>query len=472
MTIPLTQGKPYKQIILFTIPLLLGNLFQQFYNMADAFIVSRTLGIEAFAGISSTSGISFLILGFAQGLAAGLSIAVAQSYGAQDYAQVRKHYTHNLMICVVVAAILTILSLICARWILNIMQTPSDIWQYAYDYLFIIFAGIIASMMYNFYANILRAFGDSRTPLYFLLLAAALNIALDILLILYTPLGVSGAAWATVISQAVSAALCARTVRKRLQEILPEHSFKGFEKNIITSNLKIGLPMAFQSSIIALGVIIIQFATNGMGTIAVAAYSVAGKIDGIAVEPLRSFGMTMSTFTAQNYGAKKYQRILDGVRQCIIISIIASAVLGMMMFAFGKQITAVFVGAGQTEILTMSHSLLMIHGALYIILALLFVYRFTLQGLGHTTIPTIAGTMELVMRFLAAVFLIPYFGFTGASIATPLSWFGALVPVAIAYFFARKSLMQKAKETPEPIAYSVDEAKPTLVTNEVMVCEK
>ncbi|MEC0304549.1 MATE family efflux transporter [Terribacillus saccharophilus] len=439
----LTQGTPYKKIIRFTIPLLLGNLIQQLYYTADAYIVSRTLGVEAFAGVSSTSGITSLIIGFAQGLTVGLSILVSKHFGAKDMSKVQTMYVNNMLISLLAAVLLTVMSLFGISTLLNILQTPSDIWQYAHDFLQIIFLGIITSVLFNFFSNTMRALGDSRTPFIYLLIGAVLNIFLDVILVKYTSLGVQGAALATILSQGAAAVLCLMSIRKKYTFLSLKGYKKQINKEIIFSNLKLGLPVAFQASIIALGVIIMQYAVNDMGTVAVAAYAVASRIEGMAVEPLRSFGMAMTTFTAQNYGGYKYKRIIKGVHQCLLISIGMAIALGVMMLFGGRQLTALFVGKSQSEILELSHTFLIIHGSLYMILSFLFVYRFTLQGLGKSSIPTISGVMELVMRIVAAILLVPSFGFIGATIATPLSWIGALIPSAVAYFIASKHLKKQ-----------------------------
>lgn len=442
----LTEGEPYQKIIAFTIPILIGSLFQQLYSMADALIISRTLGVEAFAGVSSTGSITFLILGFAQGLTAGLAISVSQSFGAGDHQAVKRHYVHNLIISLSVVALLTALSLLGTDWLLALMQTPGDILGYARDYLVVIFGGMVVSMLYNFFANTLRALGDSRSPLYFLFVASGLNIVLDIMLIRFTPLGVAGAAWATVISQGVSAALCLILILKKVEVL----SLKGYREpvrlSVVLQNLRLGLPMAFQSSIIALGTIFMTYATNRMGSTAVASYSVGSKIDGIAVEPLRSLGMAMITYTAQNYGAGKYRRILQGVRQSIVIAAILSALLGLVMFFGGRGLVYLFLGTNDEVILSQGALLLLVHGVCYMILALLFIFRYVTQGLGQTLMPTMAGIMELVMRTVAAFILVPWFEFLGAAVSTPLSWLGALIPVAIAYIIAAIDLRKKVAE--------------------------
>lgn len=442
----LTEGKPYQKIIWFTIPILIGSLFQQLYNMADALIVSRTLGVEAFAGVSSTGSITFLILGFAQGLTSGLAIQISQSFGAGDTQAVKRHYVHNLVISVSVVAVLTVCSLWGADWLLRIMQTPADILGYARSYIRVIFGGMVTSMFYNFFANTLRALGDSKSPLYFLFVASGLNIVLDLVLILFTPLGVAGAAWATVISQGVSALLCLVLILKKVEILSLKGYHEKLQMSVILQNLKLGLPMAFQSSIIALGTIFMTYATNRMGSMAVAAYAAGNKIDGIAVEPLRSLGMTMITYTAQNYGAAKYKRILQGVRQSILISAILSVALGLIMFFFGHGLAYIFLGSHDEQILSRTALMLLVHGVCYMILALLFIFRFTVQGLGQTLMPTLAGFMELVMRTVAAFLLVPKLEFLGAAIATPLSWLGAIVPVAVAYILAAKKLRRKITE--------------------------
>lgn len=298
---------------------MIGSLFQQLYNMADALIVSRTLGVQAFAGVSSTGSITFLILGFAQGLTAGLAVQISQSFGAGDAQAVKRHYVHNLVISISVTAILTALSLLGAGWLLHIMQTPSDISGYARRYIRVIFGGMAASMFYNFFANTLRALGDSKSPLYFLFVASGLNIVLDLVLILCTPLGAAGAAWATVISQGVSALLCLVLILKKVEVLSLKGYHEKLQMTVIFQNLRLGLPMAFQSSITAIGTIFMTYATNRMGSLAVAAYAAGNKNDGIAVEPLRSLGLTMIAYTGQNYGAGKHKRILQGVRQSVLL---------------------------------------------------------------------------------------------------------------------------------------------------------
>ena len=306
-------GSPYKKIIRFTIPLLIGNLIQQFYYAADAYIVSRNLGINAFAGISSTNGIVLLVIGFIQGMTVGLSNPIARHFGAGNVSLLRKNYANNFIICILLSIVMTLISFLTLEGLLQILQTPKSIEKFAHDFLQIIFLGIFSSIYFNLFANTFRALGNSKIPLYCLTLGAILNIILDIILIKFTPLRIHGAALATVISQFIAAGLCITILNKRFTYFRLRGLFTHFEMHTSLNNIKFGFSIGFQSSIIALGVVIMQFSINGLGADSIAAFAVAARIESMAVEPLRSFGMAMTTFTAQNYGAKQYERILRGV---------------------------------------------------------------------------------------------------------------------------------------------------------------
>ena len=438
--IKMTAGKPYRLIVRFAIPLLFGNLFQQFYSMADAFLISRFLGVEQFAGVSCTGSLSWIIIGFASGMTAGFAIPLAQAFGADDRPLVRRLYKQNLFISIVVSLVLTVASVLLTGTLLRWMRTPEEIFEYARQYLTIIFLGIIGSMLYNYFANTLRSLGDSKSPVTYLTIASTANIVLDFLLICFTPLGVRGAAIATVLSQWLSVVLCVARIR-RAGGVLSEASETfSWSSKLVRQSLGMGFPMAFQSSVISLGVILIQYATNSMGTNAIAAYAASQQIDGIAVEPLRSLGFTMTTYVAQNYGAKEVGRIRQGMRQCVWITLGLSVLLGLVMVLGGRSLAAIFVGWEQAEILDMSHQFLIIHGLLYGILALLFDWRYALQGMGNTKVVVAGSLMELLMRAVSAFWLVPTLGFFGACIETPLSWIGALLPVAVVWIATMRKL--------------------------------
>lgn len=439
----MTEGSPAKLIVMFTIPLLIGNIFQQLYSMVDTLIVGRTLGVHALAAVGCTGSISFLILGFAMVVSAGLAIITAQRFGAKDEAGVRRSVATGAWISLGVTAVLTVLSVPLARKTLELMRTPPEIIDSAYDYIVVIFWGIIASMLFNFLSNIIRALGDSRTPLLFLIIACVLNIGLDFGLILGAKMGVAGAAWATIIAQMASALMCLWYIKKKLPILhLKKEDWRvsGWD---ISQHLKVSMPMGFQMSIIAIGAVVLQFVLNGLGAVAVAAFSAAQRIDQIATQPMNSFGTTMATYGAQNYGAGRIDRIKKGVLQCSMISVGFSIVMGLVNIFAGYQLAGLFVGSGETGVQSMAQTYLQINGAMYFVLALLFIFRFTLQGLGKGFMPTVAGIMELVMRTFAAIFLTTSIGFAGACWASPLAWIGACIPLAAAYFVTIHKLSKK-----------------------------
>ena len=430
----MTSGKPIKLIWNFTIPLLIGNLFQQLYNMADTFIVGRTIGVHALASVGSTGSIIFLILGFANGLTAGLAIPLAQRYGAKNNSGVKRSFYVSILISAVVAILLTILSMVFCRQILEVMQTPAEIIDGAYDYLMVIFAGIFSSMAFNLLSNIFRSIGDAKTPLYFLVIACIMNIVLDVVFIAGFGMGVEGAGYATVLSQIFSALACIIYIWKKIPILRLNSKDFVAESSDVREHVRISFPMAFQSSIIAIGAIIIQITLNQLGATAVAAYTAAQKIDQVAILPMMSFGVTMATFVAQNYGAKKYDRIWRGVRDCIKLSLTFAISIGIILNLFSPIFIRAFVGVGHEEVVELGAIYFITNGTMYSLLSLLFIYRYTLQGVGKTFTPTVAGIMELCMRAFAAVVLSNLYGYTGATMANPLAWLGSLIPLMIAYY--------------------------------------
>ncbi|MDC7290422.1 MATE family efflux transporter [Blautia schinkii] len=441
----MTSGKPAKLILLFALPLIVGNVFQQFYSMADTIIVGRTIGVNALAAVGCTGSISFFVLGFVMGFTSGLAIITAQRFGAQDEEGIKTSFATSLLLGAAVSVLLTVAAIFLARPFLEILQTPPEIIDDAAAYITIIFWGIPASLLFNLASNMMRALGDSRTPLFFLIFTCCVNIALDFAFILVFHMGVAGAGVATILSQLLSGVLCMIYIMKKvpLLWVRKEHFRAG--KQEIVRHLNIAFPMAFQMSIIAIGALILQFALNGLGAVSVAAYTAAQKIDSIATMPINSLGAAMSTYSAQNYGANKVERIRKGVFQCILMSVSFSIIMGLVNIFAGSKLAAIFVGSGETEVLSLARTYLSINGTFYFILALLFIYRFTLQGLGKGLVPTIAGVMELVMRTASALLLVKTFGFAGACMANPLAWLGALVPLAVAYYMIMHKMLGKSE---------------------------
>ena len=451
----LTKGSPAKLILMFTVPLLIGNVFQQFYNMVDMIIVGQTLGKNALAAVGATGSLTFLIIGFAQGLTAGLAIITAQRYGAKDYRGLKKSFAASVVISLIVTIVLTVLSLVFIHPMLQLMQTPPEIIDQAQTFISIILLGIFASMSFNLLSNVIRALGDSRTPLFFLIIAVIINVVLDLIFIIFFGMGVEGAAIATVIAQVSSSVLCLVYIKKKIPLLQLRKKDFSFDKEEIRIHLNAALPMAFQSSIIAIGAIVLQAALNSLGTDVVAAQAAASRIDQFANQPMMSFGIAMATFSAQNYGAKEYGRILKGVKQTLMMSIGFSLVAGATVIFFGHSLMKLFVSSSETRVFELAQTYFNINGSLYWILAILFILRYTLQGLGQSKIPTIAGMMELLMRSFAAIILTGMLGYAGTAAASPLAWAGSVAVLLYSYLRSMKQLKQLDNEQ----HFSLDDAE-------------
>lgn len=445
MNYSMTRGNPARLILMFTIPLIIGNLFQQLYNVADTFIVGRTLGIGALAAVGSTGNILFLIIGFIFGFTSGLTILTAQRFGAQDWEGLRLSYAAGILISATATVLLTIPSILLARPLLILLNTPPEIMQDSYDYLLVILIGIFSTMFFNFFSNVIRALGNSKTPLYFLAAVSVLNILLDFVLIIRFKMGVIGAGVATVSSQLISALLCYFYIRFKMPALSLKRYHFAHSIKVLKIHLMLALPMGFQKSIVGIGFIVLQFGLNNLGTTAVASYMTATKIDGIAILPLESFGVAMATYAAQNFGAGEYQRIKTGVKQGLSMSLVYSVFAGVLLIIFGQSLINVFFGASAQSDLLVENimAFFWVNGLLYWALAILFILRYTLQGIGQTLAPTLGGIFELFMRSFAGVALGAAFGFIGVAFANPLAWLSALIPLCIQYFREIKKMNQK-----------------------------
>jgi putative MATE family efflux protein len=431
MTKNLTVGPPGALILAFAIPLVIGNLFQQLYNMADSFIVARTIGMGALAAIGCTGSLAFLILGFIMGLTSGAAIITSQRYGAEDKDGVKRSFAASLAISSAVTVLLMAVSIAALRPLLSLLNTPAEIYEDAWRYFVVILWGMPALTLFNLLSNMMRAVGDSRTPLYFLVFACIMNIALDYLFILVFDSGVIGAGIATVIAQFFSGAACIPVIKKRFPLLALRKKDFRVNKGEIIRHIRIALPVGFQWSVIAIGAVAVTFALNGLGYAAVAAFTTGQKIDQLATMPLSSYGQAMTTFAAQNFGAKKYDRIKKGVAQGLTIALGFSLFMGLVFIFFGNHIAAIFLH-GEEEAIRLAHTYLKTTGTFFSLLALLFCIRQTIQGLGDSLVPTLAGIMELLMRTFAALILTSFFGYRGLCFASPLAFIGALVPLSIA----------------------------------------
>ena len=440
MATSLTTGRPWRVILSFSIPLLLGNVVQQMYQFADAVVVGRHLGVESLAAVGATGSLLFLLIGFAWGLTSGFAIPIAQAFGAGDSAAVRRSVATGVILTGITSVVLTIVAPLIAAPVLALLQTPAELMPEATIFTQISFIGASATMFFNYLSAIIRAIGDSRTPLIFLTVSCALNVGLVVLMVGPLEWGVGGAALATVVAQAVSVALCLEFVRRRLPMLHLRRADWRVTRDDFREHLRLGLPMGFQASIIAIGTLVVQVALNTLGSEAVAAYTTASRVDGLAVAFLSSLGLASSMYAAQNLGGRRPDRIRRGVIEGTWMAIAAGLALGALIIAFGTPMVRLFVGEGSDEVVRLAHLMLIINGCGYWALGVLFVLRGALQGLGHTLIPTVTGVVELVMRVGAALVLGALIGFEGVALSNPLAWLGAIALLVPAYVRAHRDL--------------------------------
>lgn len=446
MTKDMTTGNPVKLILFFSIPLLIGNVFQQFYSMVDTIIVGRYVGVQALAAVGVTGSLSFLILGFTFGLTGGFSVIIAQRFGANDEDGLRKSVATSTILSIISTIIITLASMLSAKPVLSLMNTPDDIINDATIYIIIIYAGTCATVFYNMIAGILRSLGDSKTPLYFLILSSILNIILDLFFILNFNMGVRGAAYATVIAQGISGILCLIYALKKYPILRLKKEDWIWDKNFALKHLNVGIPMALQFSITATGVMVLQTALNAFGSTVIAAYTAASKVEQIVTQPGISFGTTMATYCGQNLGAGKYDRIKEGVKKGSIITIMVSIIAAVVLFVFGKSLSTLFISSDQIEALNYSKQYLNTVAIFLPILGMLFIYRNSLQGIGDAFIPMMAGVAELVARVIVAFTLPAFIGYIGICLASPFAWIGATIPMAIKYrILIKRMLIEKTE---------------------------
>ncbi len=437
----LTEGKPISLIMAFGIPLLLGLLFQQFYNMVDSIIVGQTLGVNALAAVGSTGSINFMIVGFCIGVCNGFGIPIAQSFGAKDFENLRKYITNSVWVSVIFAAGLTIAVGLLTRQILIWMQTPDTILDMAYSYIFIVFMGIPAIFLYNMAASILRSLGNSVTPLLFLIFSSLLNIVLD--LVMVPRLGVAGAGIATVSAQVIAGFICLFYMIRKYKFLEIQGKDWRFSRKHAGKLCGMGVPMGLQYSVTAIGSVILQSAVNCLGEIAVAAMTAGSKISIFACCPLDAMGSTMATYGGQNVGAKRLDRVDRGMKDCIKLGIIYAILAFIVMLLFGKHLALLFVDSSETQLIQYVYMFLLANSGAYILLALVDIVRFMIQGLGYSTFAILAGVCEMVARAVAGFLLVPVFGFKGAIFASPLAWVFADLFLIPAYMYVMKRLRRK-----------------------------
>ena len=436
----LTEGKPVKLILQFAIPVFLGNLFQLFYGLIDTKIVGSTLGEGALAAVGSVSILYNLLTGFFNGLTLGFSVVTARYFGAGDTEKLKKSVAGTILLGFVTAAILVTGVFVFLRPLLSIMHVPAEQKEMAYTYISILVLGMFVTLAYNMCANVLRAIGDSMTPLIFLILAAVLNVILDYVCILVFSMGVGGAAAATVISQVVSVVLCVIHIKRHFPILQVERRHFKLEKSEVRTMLSGGLSMGMMSSLVNLGTLILQTGINTLGTSVIVAHTAARKVFEIWGLPVTVLGATMATYGGQNVGAKKLDRISRGLRECVLLGAIYSVIAFVVIYFFSDVIALLFVDASETEILHNTRTFLLANVSFYFPLALVNIVRFMIQGLGYSRLAILAGVCEMIARSAVAFWLVPVLGYDGACLANPAAWIAADLFLIPAYLHVMKHL--------------------------------
>lgn len=439
----MTAGPALPLIFNFTLPLLLGNLLQQTYSLVDAAIVGKFLGINSLASVGASSSVIFLILGFCNGCSCGFGIPVAQKFGARDYSTMRRYVSVSLQLSVVLSVIIAIItSLYCAD-ILRLIRTPENIFDDAYAYLLVTFIGVPCTFLYNLLSSVIRALGDSKTPFWFLLFSTTLNILLDFFCILVLDWGVLGASVATVFSQGVSALLCYLYMYRRFQILKSTSNERKFQPKLAKTLMYIGVPMGLQFSITAIGSIMLQSANNALGTACVAAFTSAIRIKMFFICPFESLGIAMATYSGQNYGAGKPERIWTGIKVSSLMMIIYAAFTFVVLMLGSRFLALLFVDASEIEILKNTELYLHVSCYFFPTLGLLCILRYTIQGAGYTNLAMLSGVSEMIARTLVSLYAVPVWGFIAVCFGDPSAWIAAdlfLIPAFI-YVYRRLKKM-------------------------------
>ena len=449
----MTTGSPFRLILTFALPLLLGNILQQFYNVADAAIVGRFLGSGALAAVGATSSVQFLILGFCSGACAGFCVPITQRFGAQHYSSMRMLLYNSILISAAVAAVLTSLCLIFCDSILRILSTPVDIWDDTRIYILIIFIGIPFTILYNLAAGVLRAVGDSRTPFLILAVSTVTNILLDLFCISVLKWGCAGAAIATVASQAFSGILCTYFIFRKYDILRIKPEERRADRLRIRQLAIVGIPMGLQFSITAIGSMVMQSANNSLGSVYVSAFTAAARIKMFAMSPFDAVASGVATFCSQNYGAGKYTRIRDGVRIGMLISIVYGIIIGICMILFGRTACLLFIPSDETWILDPAHQYLRCMGYLFWVLGILYISRITVQSLGFSGRAMLSGVMEMIARILIVSLFVHKYGFNVICWTDQAAWTAGdlyIVPTCVLVLRKIRSALESRKQSPEP----------------------
>lgn len=439
----MTVGNPTKLILKFAIPLLIGNIFQQLYQISDIIIVGRLIGINALAAVGASAPIFFVVILVTLGFTGGLTVITAQRFGAKDAEGVRRSVTHSLIAALGLSLAMTAFLVAFMRPLLQLMNVPAEIMEDAYNFMVVLSYSLVMIVAYNLLSGFIRALGDSKTPLYFLIFSTILNIILNFCLIYFFKFGVVGSAIGTAIAISISAISCLIYMRKKFPLLRIRKQDWKIDRQYMMAHLNIAVPMAVQFSILSLGLMFVQSVCNSFGADTIAAFTAALRIEQLATQPMIALGIAMATYSAQNCGAGMIGRIRNGVRNSSLISLSFSVFIALMVRFVGEEMIGIFLEDNNTVIIETARQYLNISTLFYFFLGQIFIYRNTLQGMGDSLIPLLAGIMELVMRSFAAAYLAQKLGYIGICYASPIAWIGASSVVFIGYVITMRKLSRR-----------------------------
>ena len=440
----MTCGNIRRRLLAFTLPIMMGNLFQQLYSMVDTAVVGRGVSTQALAAVGAANPVTQLLLGLIIGMTSGMSVVIAQHYGAGNRVLARRAIANGLYMMAVLTVSVTMVGMLCCRWLFRLIHTPEELVDGAVLYAAILFGGTAALALYNYEASVLRAFGSSLVPLLFLIMASLMNIALDLIFVMVVRMGIAGVAAATVLSQLMAAILCLLYMRKCVPEIHMTHRDWMPDRTLMTHHLKTGIPMAFFQSLLAVSFLILQSALNTLGSADMAAYTAASKMDTLVYQILGAFGTAVSTFVAQNYGKGEMGRIREGMMKSLQMTLTVSIALTAFVYLFGQWFMTLFVAPQESRILASGLRYMRTTSLFFVILGVNYVIRFALIGVGETIIPMAVGISEIATRAAVTFLLVRHIGFTGMTFASPACWLTSTgLCLACAPFMMKKSFAQR-----------------------------
>ena len=448
----MTRGNPTKLILSFCLPIIAGNLFQQFYSLVDTLVIGQVEGVTALAAVSAAGWLDWTVLGLAMGMAQGFAIQIAQSFGAGDYAGLRRAAGQSLLLSAILTVVLTALSEALLWPVLVLLRTPENTIALTCQYLRVIFGGVVFVMAFNLLSGFLRSLGDSRKPLIAMTTAALCNIGLDILFVAVFRWGVNGVSIATVLSQCLSSLICLAALRKLPVLQLSPADWKP-DPRMMRRLMLLGAPVAFQNLIISVGGLVLQRVVNGFGFIFMAGFNAATRLTGLIELAGNSLGSAVGTFAGQNLGARRLDRVRLGLRRSAQIAVGLALTVALLIVFFGRSVLSLFINddpALVEQVLTVGCRYLYVASSGLFMLYLLFVYRSTLQGLGDTVTPMVSGVIELVMRIGNALLLPLLIGEWGVYIAEISAWIGAAVFLIWGYYRRMRLLSAQFGESPSP----------------------